>query len=310
MRLVRLGSCIVLLSLIINTVAGCQQQSSPGTFTDGLGREVSIDKVPQRIISLAPSNTETLFALGLGDRIVGVTEFCNYPEAAKDKPQIGGFNDVNIERVVALEPDLVLATSIHEKTVIPALEKVGLTVFALAPKTLDNVLASITIVGEVTGKSLAASRLAASLEERIKAITDKTERLTEAERPRVLYLTWHDPLWTAGSETLTNDLINKAGGKNIAQDLSGHKTIDLETVIHRNPQIIVVVSGHGEAKDLPYQYVLNEPRLRATEAVISGRVYQIDADIFVRPTPRVVDGLEQLATSIHPELFGVRLEAE
>lgn len=302
MRLVRLVTGIVLLSLIVSVVAGCQQPSLPGAFTDDLGREIYLESIPQRIVSLAPSNTEVLFALGLGDRVVGVTEFCNYPEAAKAKPKIGGFSTVDIERVVALEPDLIVATTIHKETVIPALEELGLTVVALAPKTLDGVLANITLVGEVTGKNQEATRLVSALEKRIKAITDKT--VAVAERPRILYLTWHDPLWTTGSGTIEDDLINKAGGENIAHDLTGHKTIDLETVIRRNPQVIVVNTGHGDAKDLPFHCIKNEPRLGVTEAVVADRVYQIDADIINRPTPRMVDGLEQLAKIIHPELFG------
>lgn len=307
MRLIRQAIGVLTIFSLLTTISiGCQQPSSPGTFTDDLGREVHLDSVPQRIVSLAPSNTEILFALGLEDKVVGVTEFCNYPEAAKAKPKIGGFSNADIERIVALEPGLILAADIHNKTVIPALEKVGLTVFALAPKNLDEVLASISLAGEVTGNSQEANQLVTSLEKRIKTITTKTKELAETERPRTLFLTWHDPLWTVGSETLINDLINKAGGENIAQDLSGHKTIDLETVIHRNPEIIIVMSGHGEAKDLPYNYVLNEePRLRTTEAVMVGRVYQIDSDIFGRPTPRMVDGLEQLAKLTQPELFGV-----
>ena len=125
MRLLRLLIGVLMILSLLTTMIGCSQQPLPGTFTDDLGREVSINKVPQRIISLAPSNTEVLFALGLEDKVVGVTEFCNYPEAAKAKPKIGGFTTVDIERVVALEPELVLATSIHGETVIPALEKVG-----------------------------------------------------------------------------------------------------------------------------------------------------------------------------------------
>jgi len=296
-------SVVLMVALLLSTTA-CVTEPLPGTFVDDLGRTVNIEKMPQRIISLAPSNTEILYALGLEDKVVGVTEYCNYPEAAKAKPKIGGFTTVDIERVVSLEPDVIVAASIHQKTVIPALEEVGLTVLALAPKTLDRVLANISLVGEITGQSREATRLVTSLEERIKAITDKTKALTEAERPRVLYLTWHDPLWTVGPGTLTDDLIDKAGGKNIAYDISGHKTIDLETVIARNPQVIVVLTGHGEARDLPFYYVKDEPRLGATEAVIGGRVHQVDADIFGRATPRMVDGLEQLAKFIHPELFG------
>ncbi len=304
MRLVRLGIAVLMILSSLTAISiGCSQPSLPATLTDDLGREVRLEGVPRRIVSLAPSNTEILFALGLEDKIVGVTEFCDYPEAAKAKQEIGGFSTVDIEQVVALEPDLILATSIHEKTVIPALEKVGLAVIALAPKTLDAGLANLALVGVVTGQGQEASRLVSGLEQRVKAVTAKTGKLAETERPRTLYLTWHDPLWTVGSGTLQDDLINKAGGRNIAYDLSGHKTIDLEAVIHRNPEVVIVISGHGKAEDLPYHHVLNEPRLRPTEAVITGRVYQVDADIFSRPTPRMVDGLEQLARLIHPELF-------
>lgn len=304
-RYIRWSISILLMVALLLLATACAPKPLPGSFVDDLGRTVNIEKVPQKIVSLAPSNTEILYALGLGDKVVGVTEFCNYPEAAKAKPKIGGFATVDIERVVALKPDLILAAPIHEGTVIPALEKVGLTVLALAPKTLDGVLDNISLVGKITGKSWEASQLVTSLEKRIKAITDKTRALTEAERPRILYLTWHDPLWTAGSGTVTDELINIAGGKNIAHDLTGHKTIVLETIIARNPQVIIVITGHGEARDLPFYYVKNEPRLRTTEAVMADRVYQIDADTFVRPGPRIVDGLEQLAKFIHPELFGM-----
>jgi iron complex transport system substrate-binding protein len=308
-RYIRWFISTLLMGALLLLATGCPSQPVPGEFVDDLGRTVNIEKVPQRIVSVAPSNTEILFALGLGGKVVGVTTFCNYPEEALEKEKVGGFR-FDLERVVALEPDLVLATGFHYPDGVRALEDVGIPVFVLAPKTVDEVLTNISLVGEITGKSREATRLVTSLEKRIKAITDKTKALTEAERPRIFYLTWHDPLWTAGSGTLTNDLINKAGGENIAHDLIGHKIIDLETVIARNPQVIIAITGHGGARDLPFHYVKNEPKLRTTEAVMAGRVYQIEADIFVRPTPRMVDGLEQLAKFIHPALFGVTGEAK
>ena len=267
----------------------------PGIFVDDLGREVNIEKAPQRIVSLAPSNTEILFALGLGDRIVGVTDFCNYPAEALDKPKVGGFAPFDLERVVALEPDLVLAAEIHEAEGIPALERLGITVFALAPKTIKEVLTNIALTGEITGKSYEAARLVTSLEKRIKAITDKTQPLTEAGRPGVLFVTWHDPLWVAGSKTFADDLIAKAGGGNIAHDLTGWAIIDLETVIARDPQVIIVT----HRADI----IRNEPRLGVTEAVTEDRVYLVEGDIFQRATPRLVNALEQLAGLLHPGLL-------
>jgi iron complex transport system substrate-binding protein len=263
-----------------------------------------INAVPQRIVSLAPSNTEILFALGLGDKVVGVTEYCNYPEAAKTKPKVGGFSTVDIEKVVSLRPDLVLATQIHSKTIIPALEKLGLTVVALTPSSLTGVLDSITLVGKITGQDKQASELIKDLSTRIKAIADETQKLSTAQRPRVFYVTWHDPLWTAGTGTLSNDVISQAGGQNIASDISGDKTIDLETVINRDPEVIIVSVGMGTGKDLPWQYIKSESRLKNTQALLTDRVYKIDGDLIHRPGPRIVEALEQMAQFIHPELFG------
>jgi len=270
---------------------------------DDLGRTVNIEQIPQRIVSLAPSNTEILFALGLGDRVVGVTEYCNYPEEAEAKPKVGGFSTVDIERVVYLEPDLILATRIHSKTVIPALEELDLTVLALAPSSLDELMSNITLVGKITGQDKIASRLVNDLEERIEAVANKTQNLAPDQRPRVFFLTWHDPLWTRGKDTSVDEIISKAGGQNIAYDLSGDKTIDLETVLHRDPQVIIAAVKMGTGEDLPWQYVRTETRLKNTKALLNNRVYKIDGDLIHRPSPRLVKALEQVAQFIHPELF-------
>jgi iron complex transport system substrate-binding protein len=294
----------IMATLSILLCLGCAQQSPPpGNIVDGLGRSVTIGKIPQRIVSLAPSNTEILFALGLGDKVVGVTEYCNYPQEAITKPKVGGFSNVDIEKVVSIEPDLVLATHIHAKTVIPALEKLGLTVVALTPGSLDEVLDSITLVGKITGQSAEASKLVNNLRTRIATVADKTRNLSPDQRLRVFYITWHDPLMTAGTETLADDVISSAGGQNIAYDISGDKAIDLETVIYRDPQVIVASVGMGSGEDLPWQYVQTEPRLKNTQALLNGRIYKIDGDIIHRPGPRIVDALEQMAQFIHPELF-------
>jgi len=293
----------ILGALALFLCLSCVPQSPPGNIVDGLGRSVTINKIPQRIVSLAPSNTEILFALGLDDKVVGVTEYCNYPQAAKTKPKVGGFSTVDIEKVVSLEPDLVLATQIHGKTVIPALEKLGLTVIALTPRSLHEVLDSITLVGKITGQSREASKLINNLRTRIEAVADKIRTLSPNQRPRVFYVTWHDPLMTAGTGTLTDNVIDSAGGQNIAFDISGDKTINLETVIYRDPQVIVASVGMGTGEDLPWQYVRTEPRLKNTQAILNGRIYKIDGDLIHRPGPRIVDALEQMARFIHPELF-------
>jgi len=278
--------------------------SFPLTVVDDLDRKVEIKELPQRIISLAPSTTEILFALGLGDKVVGVTQYCDYPEAAKSKPRVAGYSTPALEKVVSLEPDLILADAIHEKTVLPALEKQGLTVIVMAAKSLNTVLQDITLVGQIMGKSKAAARLVDGLSDRIEAVTAKTRNLTPEERPKVLHVIWHDPIWTMGSETFIDDLIQKAGGVNIfADEFKKSRVVSMEAVVDRNPQVILV-SGMGTTQNLIYNSIKSDPRLDRVEAIVKERIYQLDGDLVERSGPRIVDGLEQVAKLIHPEIFG------
>ena len=309
------GLCLVslmLLSLLVACTSAPTEEPAPPAetlpfpveMTDQAGRVVRIERMPEKIISLAPSNTEILYALGLEDRLVGVTEYCDYPEAAKEKPQIGGFSTVDIERVVEIQPGLILATNIHKDEIMPQLERLGLTVLTLDPKTVNEVLEAIDLIGRFTGKTKEAARLTTEMENRIKAVTDKTAALPEAQRPRVFYILWHDPLRTVNSESRIHELIVKAGGINIASDLEGgYPTMSLEAVIMANPQVIIAGGGHGTSEDLPFQFAMTEPRLKDVDARHNGRVYEIDSDLTSRPGPRIVEGLERLAEFIHPELF-------
>jgi len=297
-------SVLLMIALLLPATA-CTTEDLPGTFIDGLGRTVNIEEVPETIISLAPSNTEILYALGLEDKVVGVTEYCSYPEAAQDKPKIGGFNTVDIERVVEIQPDLILATNIHKDETIPALEGLGLTVIGLNPKNLDEVLEAITLIGKCTGSEDEASSLVAEMSNRIEAVTDETDNLPAAQRLRVFYVTWHNPLMTVGSGALHNELIQLAGGTNIFQDLTGdYPKISLEAVIEANPQVIITGIGMGTGKDLPFEFISTETRLEDVDARINNRLYAITNDLVSRSGPRTVDALEQLAKMIHPEIFG------
>ena len=293
------------LSLFVSCAAPPKNtHPSPIEITDQLGRAVALDKPPQRIISLAPSNTEILFALGLADRVAAVTDYCNYPPEAEAKPSIGGFSTPNIEEIVALSPDLILAASRHENQIIPHLENKGLTVLALNLKTLDEALEAITLIGEIAGKEERASGLAAEMQNRIKAVTDKTNNLPDGERPRVFYLTWHDPLMTSGPGSLLHELIQKAGGRNIFSEVIGTKSVDFELLVARNPQVMIAGIGMGSGEDKTLQYLTTESRLQNTEAGKNGRIYKIDMDLTGRGGPRIVDGLEQFAKCIHTEIFG------
>ncbi|MFC2018984.1 ABC transporter substrate-binding protein [Chloroflexota bacterium] len=300
--------CMVLI-IVLGLSAACtapveeEKVLSRIEVTDKLGRTVILAKVPQRIVSLAPSNTEILFALGLGERVLAVTDYCDYPPQAEEKPSVGGFTTPNIERVVAYSPDLILATSIHEDRVIPQLEQKGLPVLALKSRTLEDVMAAITFVGTVTGKEKEAAELLTAMRLRIKSVTDKTDNLPEGQRPRVFYAVWHDPLKTAGGDTIHNELIRKAGGINIAEGLSGYAGIGLETVLDTNPEVIIASTTHGSSGELIFQFMETEPRLSITAARRQQRVHHLDGNLVSRTGPRLVDGLEVFAGFIHPELF-------
>ena len=309
---------LTLLSLMAAALlAGCQSapdvitqpgdgNTFPMTITDDLGRAVTIEEEPLAIISLAPSNTEIAFALGLGDRLIGVTNFCDFPEEALSKEKVGDYAKVDIEKVVALDPDLILAEDLHKQEVIPQLEQLGFAVVALVPKTLDEVMDSIVFIGKITGTQEAADEIIADMEQRIEAIEEKTAGLKDTDRPRVLYLVWHEPIMSVGSDTRIHEMIEKAGGSNIAAIAGeGYPTLALEEVININPEVIIANVEDYAGGDISLQFVFNEARLAGVSALINQRVHGINADLTNRPTARIIDGLELLARMIHPEIFGL-----
>jgi iron complex transport system substrate-binding protein len=258
-----------------------------------------------RIVSLAPSNTEILFALGLADRVYGVTEWCDYPPEAMEKEKVGGYADVDLEKIIAINPDLILAEDLHKAEVIPALEELSYPVIALVPHNMQEVIDSITLVGMLTDTSEAAQQITDDMSQRVQAITDATAGLSQEDGVRVLYVVWHDPVMSVGSDTRIHELIEVAGGINIAEvGGEGYPTLALEEIISLNPQVIIVNTEDYEGGDASLQAILNESRLSNVDAVVNGQVYGINADLTNRPTPRIVDGLELMAQMIHPELFG------
>ena len=304
MKLSRWTAVIGIGLLVLTGCSDPSTQKTPAssTYIDDIGRTVQIVGIPQRIISLSPSNTEMVYALGLQDKLVGVTSYDNYPPDAKNKPIVSDYSTVDLEKIVNAKPDLVLADSIHEKDTIPALEKLGITVYTMTPNNIDGILNEIKVLGRITGKTKESNDLVAGMQARIKTVIDITAKLTDVQKPRVLFVTWHDPIWTAGNDTMIQYLINDAGGINIAADLKGYATITLESVVQRNPQIIVVMSSMGDQHS-SLNYIKSNPQFASTDAVKNGQVVEIDADIFGRTTPRIVDGLETLTKILHPELF-------
>jgi len=275
--------------LIALCIAGACYAAYPMRVKDIRGKEVLIKAKPVRIVSIAPSNTEILYALGLGDRVVGVTRYCDYPAEAKKKPKIGDMT-ANAEAVVALKPDLVLAHGMLNSAAIPKLEKLGLTVFAIDPKTLAEVARDIRTVGKVTGKPKTADAVAARIENAIKSV-----KASRAKKPsiKVLVVVQSSPLWAAGPKTFVDEMIGIAHAKSIAFDARpGFVPFSKEAAISRNPDVIVT----GLASDI--DFFTKSPEWRTTNAVKNKRIYVINSDILFRAGPRLAEGLKELAKKL------------
>jgi iron complex transport system substrate-binding protein len=285
-----------------NNQAAGQTAAFPMTITDDLGRQVTLKTEPQRIVSLAPSNTEILFYLGLGERVVGDTTYCDYPEEAKQVAKVGGFSDPSLEKIVSLNPDLVLATGMHTE-MIKSLEDAGLTVIVLKPNSIEGIINSIQLIGRVSGVDNKAISLTNGLKDRVNAVSQKTALIPEAQRPTVYYELWDEPIMSVGKNSLIGEIISLAGGKNIADDSTEeYPQLSEEIIIARNPQIMLNSYGH-DAKIITAADIAARKGWSNLAFVKSGRIYTIDSDLLTLSGPRIVEGLEQVAACLHPELF-------
>jgi iron complex transport system substrate-binding protein len=269
-----------------------------------MGRNVTLPGPAQRVVSLAPSNTEILFAIGAGSQVVGRDTFSDYPPQAKSVPDIGGsMGNFNTEAILALHPDLVLAGEIDSFDLVASLEKLGLQVYYLKnPVTLDEMNANLETVGQLTGQSGQAAALVASLQARV-ALVDSKIALA-VSHPTVYYeLDGTDPSkpYTSGGGTFVDQLIQRAGGVNVFSQLKDQwPQVSLEQLLVDNPQIILLGdSAYGETPDK----VIARPGWGSLQAIKNNQVFSFDDNLVSRPGPRLVDGLEALARMIHPELF-------
>jgi iron complex transport system substrate-binding protein len=275
------------------------------TITDDFGREISLSAPPQRIVSLAPANTEILYALGLGDRVVGVTDYCNYPDAAIAADKVGGYSSVNIEKVVQARPDLVIAAFGNTQEVINYLENLGITVLALNPTSIEDVIENIHLVGKATWADDEAAVVGADMQARIDAV--KTAVASADTTPSVVHMVWNDPIWVSGSGSFQDEMFMMAGATNAFSSVEGWEIVSMERFIVTDPDVIIANSGAGmggNSYDVLYRYVTEEePRFKGLTAVKEGRVYLVDSDIIDRGGPRIVEALEMVARDIHPECF-------
>ena len=282
-------------------MVSCSQTVSPMAVTDDLGREVGIDRTPASVVSLAPSVTEMLFALDLGDSIVGVTEACDYPEAAKEKPKVGGYFCASLELIVDKDPDIVFSDG-HDP-VGDEVEKLGIPLVVLDPDDIPGVFSDIELVGRVMGVEERSSRLVADLQQRLDTVTGRVAQA--ASQPSVFFeIDASDPVrpWTAGPGSLADKIIALAGGRNVVTGGTQWAQVSLEELLSSGPEIIVL-------SDYPYvtpeDVKGREGAWQELPAVKQGRVFAVsDPSLTSRPGPRVIDGLEEMARIVHPELFG------
>jgi iron complex transport system substrate-binding protein len=288
---------IILILWVIALLAG---NVFGADFVDEVGRKISLEEKPRRIVSVAPNVTEILFALGLANRVVGVTTYCQFPPAAQKKEKIGGYINPSLERIVALRPDLVIGAAEGDlKNFVDRLAVLGIRVYIINPQDVSGVIHAIRHIGAVTFTASGAEKMAGEMQAQIEGIQKKIQG---RPRPRVLHVLSVDPLISAGQGTFVNDLIRLAGGQNIAAKATArYPRFSLEEIIRQDPQIIILSSMRSHdpmAAERKWWH-----RWENISAVRCDRIYVLDADLIHRPSPRIVQGLEKMARVIHPEAF-------
>ena len=290
----------LLFALVLSLLLHIPAEGKDRLLTDETGRKVKIPYPAKRIISLAPSITEILFALGLNEEIAAITNFCDYPEAVLSKPRIGGFVNPDTEKIVSLKPDLIIGIRDGNRMdTVHRLNDFGFPVYLIDPKGFDGVLGTIKNIGDVVGREKESRRL-------IKELVDKRENMITLTRslskPKVFFQVGDVPLITVGKGTLADDLIRLAGGRSISEnELVSYPSYGIETILARAPEIIIMTSM--ESKKDHMNLVKKWQNWKSIPAVKMNAIYVIDSNLVDRPTPRIAEGLEALVRIIHPEVL-------
>jgi len=268
--------------------------------TDEVGRVVEIPQPVNRIVSLAPSITETLFALGLGERIVGDTDFCDFPPAARAKPHVGGPLSPNLEKIAALHPDLVLATrDINRPETVHSLEQLGISVYATDPRTVDQVFASTDRLGRLLGAGETGAGAVTGLRSRLK---DLATRLSGVAPTRVFVVIWQDPPISVGRDTFLADALTKAGARSVIDAKQDWPNVGLEQVVSLNPEYLIFSSDEPEQVRRQISELRGRVGWRDMQAVRHDKIIVL-SEAISHPSPRLLDAIEQLARTLHPDRF-------
>jgi iron complex transport system substrate-binding protein len=297
---IRLVYCSWFFVLLAAIFVGSPLLEAQTLFEDALGRKITVAKPPRRIVSLAPNITEILYALDIGDRIVGVTIYSDYPDEAKGKPKVGSYVSLNIEKIVSLKPDLIIGTyGGNPKTTVLRLEELGFPVYVTRTETAAEMLTMIEDIGTITYTSEKAGALVNRLRERIVAVTS---RVKNVQHPLVFLEINAKPLITTGAGSFQHEVITLAGGRNLAGDSPArYPQYSLEDVVKKEPDIILISTM--DRAGLFEQQKAQWMRWENIPAVQNNRIHFIDSDLVDRASPRIVDGLEEMARLIHPALF-------
>ena len=270
---------------------------------DQLGRKVEVAEPLTRVVSLIPSLTETSFEVGGGDALVGVTRFATFPEAAARLPRVGSYVALDIEKIVKLQPQLCLATKDgNPKAAVERLEALGIPVYVFDPKSLEEVVDTVTRLGEVFGTETQAEALVSGYRERLDRVARQLKGIEE--EPRVFFQIDAQPIFSAGSDTFLHQLLIRSGAINLAADRSGYPRYSWEELLVLKPDVVLLASmggGYSE-QELKARWQV-WPQI---PAVKEQRLYVVDADLFDRPSPRLIDALEHLVSLLHPELAEIQ----
>ena len=268
--------------------------------SDETGRTVRIPVPVRRVVSLAPSMTESMYALGMDDLLVGDTDYCDYPPAAAKKHKVGGAINPSMEEIAALKPDVVLVTKgLNRLDTVQALERLGIATYATDPHTVDEIRSSVRKLAEVLGNSAAGETLDHELEQQEKSLR---ERLQNSQPKRVLFVVWTDPLISIGKQTFLADALTHAGAVSVVESSQDWPQMSLEEMVHLQPEYLVFASGHSEAVSRDVEALARRPGWDLLEAV-KKRHFAVISDAVNRPAPRLFGAVEELARQLHPELF-------
>jgi iron complex transport system substrate-binding protein len=271
-----------------------------GPVVDQVGRTLVVPENPTRVIALAPSITEIIYDLGQEERLVGVTQYSTYPPEAESLPRVGSYVRLDIEKIVALKPDLCIATKDgNPKHIVDKIVSLGIPVYVINPRNLQQIMDTITRLGSLLRAEQAAKELVSDMEKRIGRVQARVKK--GDHRPRVFFQIDAEPLFSAGTDTFIHELIELAGGINTTAGEVSYPRYSWEDIIVLQPEIVMISSMAG---GLAPEYLLNSwKKWNLLSAVKNDKVFVVDAELFDRPTPRLIDGLEVIAAIIHPELF-------